>query len=112
MASTRLAPPTGAAIASPLLRSSSGREGKPACTTGCSTAAPQARGRLSGSLPEAVLGVLRRAGLAAQDESPQAFSLTGGGSSDIWRVELRTGTLCGKRALPRLRVAQLLEAPG
>src|SRR5258706_11953694 len=103
--------PRGAVTASRFLRSSPGRKGKPACTTGCSTAAPQARGRLSGSLPEAVLGFLRRAGLAAQDESPQAFALTGGVSSDIWRVELRTGTICVKRALPRLRVAQLWEAP-
>jgi len=66
---------------------------------------------LSGSLPEAVLGFLRRAGLAAQNESPLAFVLPGGVSSDIWRVELRTGTICVKRALPRLRVAQLWEAP-
>jgi len=32
-------------------------------------------------------------------------------SSDIWRVELARGTLCVKRALPRLKVAQLWEAP-
>jgi aminoglycoside phosphotransferase (APT) family kinase protein len=66
---------------------------------------------LSGSLPEAVLGFLRRAGLAAQDEAPRAFALAGGVSSDIWRVELRAGTICVKRALARLRVAQLWEAP-
>jgi len=66
---------------------------------------------LSDSLPEAVLGFLRRAGLAAQNESPQAVALAGGVSSDIWRVELRTGTICVKRALARLRVAQLWEAP-
>ena len=58
-----------------------------------------------------MLGFLRRAGLAAQNESPRAFALTGGVSSDIWRVELRTGTICVKRALARLRVAQLWEAP-
>jgi 5-methylthioribose kinase len=32
-------------------------------------------------------------------------------SSDIWKVELNAGPVCVKRALPRLRVAQLWEAP-
>ena len=32
-------------------------------------------------------------------------------SSDIWKVELAGGTVCVKRALPRLRVAQVWEAP-
>jgi len=58
-----------------------------------------------------VLGFLRRAGLAAQNESPQASALTGGVSSDIWRVDLRSGPICVKRALARLRVAQVWEAP-
>lgn len=38
-------------------------------------------------------------------------SLSGGVSSDIWRVETPQGTYCAKRALPRLRVAALWEAP-
>jgi aminoglycoside phosphotransferase (APT) family kinase protein len=38
-------------------------------------------------------------------------SLSGGVSSDIWRVDLPAGRVCVKRALPRLRVAQLWEAP-
>lgn len=79
--------------------------------TGCCTAAPTAGGRLSASLPEPVLAFLRRAGLAAEGESPRAISLPGGVSSDIWRVDLRGGPVCVKRALPRLRVAQLWEAP-
>ena len=54
---------------------------------------------------------LRRHGLAAADEIPPATALAGGVSSDIWRVELRSGPVCVKRALPRLRVAQLWEAP-
>lgn len=58
-----------------------------------------------------VLEFLRRAGLAAADETPVAAPLSGGVSSDIWRVELRSGPVCVKRALPRLRVAQLWEAP-
>lgn len=68
-------------------------------------------GASSASLPEAVLDFLRRAGLAARRESPRATPLAGGVSSDIWRVELARGTLCVKRALPRLKVAQLWEAP-
>jgi len=68
-------------------------------------------GRSSASLPDAVLAFLRRSGLAAQDELPAASALAGGVSSDIWRVDLARGPLCVKRALPRLRVAQLWEAP-
>ena len=37
--------------------------------------------------------------------------LTGGVSSDIWKVDLPTGSVCVKRALPQLRVKQLWEAP-
>lgn len=62
-------------------------------------------------LPEEVLAFLRHAGLAAADEQPPAAALAGGVSSDIWKVDLRGGTVCVKRALPRLRVAQLWEAP-
>jgi len=42
---------------------------------------------------------------------PRAETLAGGVSSEIWRVELASGPVCVKRALPRLRVAQLWEAP-
>jgi aminoglycoside phosphotransferase (APT) family kinase protein len=66
---------------------------------------------LNASLPEEVLQFLRRQGLAAADEVPPAQALAGGVSSDIWRVDLRSGPVCVKRALPRLRVAQLWEAP-
>ncbi len=37
--------------------------------------------------------------------------LAGGVSSDIWRVELPGRSVCVKRALPRLKVAQVWEAP-
>lgn len=51
---------------------------------------------------------LRRAGLG----EPQAVQpLSGGVSSDIYRVELASGPICVKRALARLRVAQVWEAP-
>ena len=57
------------------------------------------------------LEFLRQAGLARSDESPVIEALGGGVSSDIWRVDLASGTACVKRALPRLRVAQKWEAP-
>ncbi len=37
--------------------------------------------------------------------------LTGGVSSDIWRVDLPAGPVCVKRALPRLKVDAVWEAP-
>ena len=59
-------------------------------------------------MSEDVSAFLRRSGLGA----PRALqALAGGISSDIWRAELAAGTVCVKRALPRLRVAQLWEAP-
>jgi len=58
-----------------------------------------------------VLGFLREARLAAPGETPQAFVLSGGVSSDIWRVDLASGRVCVKGALPRLRVSQVWEAP-
>jgi 5-methylthioribose kinase len=60
---------------------------------------------------EPILAFLRESGLAAAGETPPAEPLTGGVSSDIWKVELAQGTVCVKRALPRLRVAQVWEAP-
>jgi aminoglycoside phosphotransferase (APT) family kinase protein len=66
-------------------------------------------------LPEPILSFLRKHGLAADDENPPAVALSGGVSSDIWRVELGSGpaahSIVVKRALPRLRVAQLWEVP-
>jgi aminoglycoside phosphotransferase (APT) family kinase protein len=60
---------------------------------------------LSASLPEPVARLLRGAGLVSANET--AIALTGGVSSEIWKV----GDVCVKRALPRLRVAQVWEAP-
>jgi aminoglycoside phosphotransferase (APT) family kinase protein len=62
-------------------------------------------------LPDAVLQFLRAAGLAGAHEMPAAAALAGGVSSDIWRVDLRDGSICVKRALSRLRVPQVWEAP-
>lgn len=54
---------------------------------------------------------LDRMGLRRPGETMQCRPLDGGVSSEIWRVELPGRLLCLKRALPRLRVAQLWEAP-
>ncbi|MSP52150.1 MAG: aminoglycoside phosphotransferase family protein [Alphaproteobacteria bacterium] len=43
-------------------------------------------------------------GLLGLGEHPVFEKLTGGVSSDIWRVELTRGPACIKRAVPRLRV--------
>ena len=62
-------------------------------------------------LPEEILAFLRRSGLAGPREAPPGEALAGGVSSEIWRVDLARGSVCVKRALPRLRVAALWEAP-
>jgi aminoglycoside phosphotransferase (APT) family kinase protein len=79
--------------------------------TACSIDAMPQAGIASASLPEAVLAFLRASALVAPQAQPRAVPLTGGVSSDIWRIELDDGPICVKRALPRLRVAQLWEAP-
>lgn len=63
--------------------------------------------------PDAVIvQALRRMGLVrAQAPPPPMTPLAGGVSSDIWRVDLPAGPVCVKRALPRLKVAALWEAP-
>jgi aminoglycoside phosphotransferase (APT) family kinase protein len=60
-------------------------------------------------MTEAVVGeFLHRAGLGTPI---RVEALSGGVSSDIWRVDLPGASICVKRALPRLRVAQVWEAP-
>ena len=54
---------------------------------------------------------LRNQGLARDDEAVVWTPLAGGVSSDIWRVDLSTRSLCIKRALPQLKVAQVWNAP-
>ncbi|MEQ1806606.1 MAG: phosphotransferase [Burkholderiaceae bacterium] len=63
------------------------------------------------TLPDEVTLALARAGLLEPGEVPRSEPLTGGVSSDIWRVDLRQGAVCVKRALAQLRVAALWEAP-
>ncbi len=62
-------------------------------------------------LPEDIGAALARLGLAAPGEKLSAVRLTGGVSSDIWRIALASGPACIKRALPRLRVAADWRAP-
>lgn len=54
---------------------------------------------------------LLRLGLVAAGERVPLEPLAGGVSSDIWRVDLRGGPVCVKRALARLKVSQIWEAP-
>ncbi|HLX45655.1 MAG TPA: aminoglycoside phosphotransferase family protein [Bryobacteraceae bacterium] len=54
---------------------------------------------------------LRKIGLIRADEVPRYEALPGGVSSEIWRVDLRGGSVCVKRALPKLRVEKDWFAP-
>jgi aminoglycoside phosphotransferase (APT) family kinase protein len=59
----------------------------------------------------AIAAGLARMGLWTGLAPPPMEPLTGGVSSDIWRVYLADGPVCVKRALARLKVAQVWEAP-
>ena len=58
-----------------------------------------------------IVDALRRLKLVDADVTPPMRPLTGGVSSDIWRVELATGPVCVKRALPRLKVEAVWTVP-
>jgi fructosamine-3-kinase len=58
-----------------------------------------------------VTDALGRLGLLGEGETPRFVRLTGGVSSDIWRVDLAPGPVCVKRALAKLRVEQDWFAP-
>lgn len=59
----------------------------------------------------AIVDSLHRLGLLAAGDPVALEPLAGGVSSDIWRVRLASGDVCVKRALPRLKVSQVWEAP-
>jgi aminoglycoside phosphotransferase (APT) family kinase protein len=61
--------------------------------------------------PEEILAALRRMRLLPPGASATGERLTGGVSSDIWRIDLPGGPICAKRALARLRVAADWQAP-
>ena len=63
-------------------------------------------------LPPDLAAALVRIGLLGPDApTPAATRLTGGVSSDIWRIDLPSGPICVKRALAKLRVAADWQAP-
>ena len=62
-------------------------------------------------IPPEILAALHRMGLLAAGAVPTGERLTGGVSSDIWRIDLASGPVCVKRALAKLRVAADWQAP-
>lgn len=60
--------------------------------------------------PKDILDALQRMRLWA-GAAPMGERLTGGVSSDIWRIDLPGGPICVKRALPKLRVTADWQAP-
>jgi aminoglycoside phosphotransferase (APT) family kinase protein len=58
-----------------------------------------------------IVAALRRLGLVGADETPLLTPLTGGVSSDIWKVDRAAGPICVKRALAQLRTAREWKAP-
>ncbi|MBM3557487.1 MAG: aminoglycoside phosphotransferase family protein, partial [Alphaproteobacteria bacterium] len=63
------------------------------------------------ALPADLLAALSRMGLTREGAALAGMPLAGGVSSDIWRVDLPTGTICLKRALAKLKVAADWRAP-
>ena len=63
------------------------------------------------SPPPEILEALRRMGLLTGAADTRGERLTGGVSSDIWRIDLPAGPICVKRALAKLRVAADWQAP-
>lgn len=61
-------------------------------------------------VPEVFAQALRELGLAG-NRSLHGRPLTGGVSSDIWRIDTERGPVCAKRALSKLRVAADWRAP-
>ena len=62
-------------------------------------------------VPADLVVALARTGLVAAGAAPTGVPLEGGVSSDIWRVDLPSGPICVKRALPKLRVAADWRVP-
>ncbi len=60
---------------------------------------------------EQVIVALRRLGLLERGKHAPLVALTGGVSSDIWRVDLPNGPVCVKRALPQLKVEARWQVP-
>lgn len=63
------------------------------------------------AIPEHARSFLVEHHLARTDETPRWTPLTGGVSSELWRVDLDGGSICVKGALARLKVAGEWTAP-
>ena len=70
-------------------------------TTPSASAAPDAR----------LVAALVRGGLVGHPAEAGFEALAGGVSSDIWKVTTPTRTFCVKRALAKLKVAAVWQAP-
>ncbi len=66
---------------------------------------------VSAPVPADLLGALSRAGLIDNPESARCEALSGGVSSDIWKITTPRQTFCVKRALAKLKVAADWSAP-
>jgi aminoglycoside phosphotransferase (APT) family kinase protein len=66
---------------------------------------------MSEPVPVEIITALRRMRLLPGTAEVDGERLTGGVSSDIWRIDLPTGPICVKRALAKLRVAADWHAP-
>ena len=62
-------------------------------------------------VPADLLGALLRAGLIDNPENVHCEALSGGVSSDIWKITTARRTFCVKRALAKLKVAADWNAP-
>ena len=60
---------------------------------------------------EAIAAALARMKLLPPGQKARCQPLAGGVSSDIWLVDVPGRRLCLKRALPRLKVERVWEAP-
>ena len=58
-----------------------------------------------------ILAFLRKAGLIGAGETPPMVPLAGGVSSDIWKIEAASGSVCVKRALAQLKTKKVWYAP-
>lgn len=61
--------------------------------------------------PPEITAALHRLNLLPPDATARGERLTGGVSSDIWRIDTPSGPICIKRALAKLRVAADWRAP-
>lgn len=59
----------------------------------------------------AIVDFLRNANLIGVTETPPMMPLTGGVSSDIWKVQTASGAVCVKRALAQLKTEKIWHAP-